>query len=246
MGRIAVVTSGKGGAGKSTLAAGLGLALSDAGASVLLVDGDAGLRSLDLMLGVGQDIVFDLSDIFAGNCEPVRAVYPSGYNPNLALLPAPVSLEGLCSPRDLRRLVKGFSRYYDFILIDCPAGTGRGFETAVGAADNALVVTTPDPVCARDAAVVGDLLAARGVSARLVINRLRPRLVMRGKLPDIDEIIDTAGIRLIGVVPEDDAIPFAAAAGDRLPAACPAARCLRNIASRLCGDPVPLAPLEKM
>ena len=213
---------------------------------MLLVDGDAGLRSLDLMLGVGQDIVFDLSDIFAGNCEPMRAVYPSGYNPNLALLPAPVSLEGLCSPRDLRRLVKGFSRYYDFILIDCPAGTGRGFETAVGAADNALVVTTPDPVCARDAAVVGDLLAARGVSARLVINRLRPRLVMRGKLPDIDEIIDTAGIRLIGVVPEDDAIPFAAAAGDRLPAACPAARCLRNIASRLCGDPVLLAPLEKM
>ena len=185
------------------------------------------------MLGVGQEIIFDLSDIFAGNCEPVRAVYASGYNPNLALLPAPVSLEGLCSPRDLRRLAKGFSRFYDFVLIDCPAGTGKGFETAVGAADSAIVVTTPDPVCARDAGVVGDLLARRRLPARLLINRLRPRLVMRGKLPDIDTVIDTAGIRLLGVIPEDDAIPFAAAAGTRLPAgvcgtwpaACAETRC---------------------
>ena len=246
MGRIAVVTSGKGGAGKSTVSAGLGYALAAAGAKVLLVDGDAGLRSLDLMLGVGQDIVLDLSDIFAGNCEPLRAVYPSGYNPNLSLLPAPARLEGLCSPHDLRRLCRGFARLYDFVLIDCPAGTGAGFETAVAAADTALVVTTPDLICARDAGLVADLLDEAGVPARLIINRVRVAPVLQGKMPDLDTIIDTAGVQLIGVIPEDEQLTIAVANGRPLPDNGTAAACFRNIARRFCGDDVPLLPLQKM
>lgn len=246
MGRITVVTSGKGGAGKSTVSAGLGHALAAAGASVLLIDGDAGLRGLDLMLGVGQDIVFDLSDIFAGNCEPIRAVYPSGFTPKLSLLPAPVRLEDLCSPNDLRRLCRGFSRHYDFVFIDCPAGTGRGFEAAVTAAESALVVTTPDMICARDAGVVGDLLAERDMAARLIINRLRVTPVLQGKMPDLDQIIDTAALQLIGVIPEDEQLAIAGANGQPLPERGVAISCFRNIARRFCGDDVPLMPLHKL
>ena len=246
MSRITVVTSGKGGAGKSTVSAGLGYALARAGASVLLIDGDAGLRNLDLLLGIGQEIVFDLSDIFAGNCEPIRAVYPSAMCENLSLLPAPSKLEGLCSAAELRALCRGFARHYDFVFIDSPAGTGEGFETAVGAADSALVVTTPDAICARDAGVIGDMLAARDMEARLIINRLRVLPVLQGKMPDIDTIIDTAGIRLIGVIPEDEHVTLAGANGRPLPDRGVAKDCFVNIARRLCGDYVPLADLQKM
>lgn len=171
MGLVSVVTSGKGGAGKSTVTAGLGCALAKLGHRVLVVDTDAGLRSLDLMLGVGGSTVYDMADIFAGNCEPIRAIYPSPVCPNVFVVPAPVSFEKLCTPQDMKRLCRGFARYYDHVIIDCPAGLGRGFETAVAAAERALVVTTPDMVCARDAQVVGHLLFARDLPARLIINR---------------------------------------------------------------------------
>lgn len=246
MGRITVVTSGKGGAGKSTVSAGLGYALAQVGASVLLVDGDAGLRGLDLMLGIGQDIVFDLGDIFAGNCEPIRAVYRSPFSDNLSLLPAPSELAGLCSPTDLRRLCRGFAQHYDFVFIDCPAGTGRGFETAVTAAESALVVSTPDAICARDAGVVGELLEERDIPARLIINRLRVTPVLQGKMPDLDTIIDTAGIQLIGVIPEDEQLTVSVANGRPMPDRGVAHTCFRNIARRFCGDEVPLMALHKL
>lgn len=137
-------------------------------------------------------------------------------------------------------------RYYDHVIIDCPAGLGRGFETAVAAAERALVVTTPDMVCARDAQVVGHLLFARDLPARLIINRLRPSLVMRGAMPDVDEIIDTAGLQLMGVLPEDEQVAVANANGRPLPDACNASSCFSNIARRYLGEDVPLARLEKM
>lgn len=246
MGQVAVVTSGKGGAGKSTVAAGLGCALAKQGAQVLLVDVDAGLRSLDLMLGVGGETVYDMADIFAGNCEPVRAIYPSPVCAGLSVVPAPVSLERLCSPGDMRRLCRGFARYYDHVLIDCPAGVGRGFEVAVAGADKALVVTTPDMVCARDAQIVAGLLERRRLPARLVVNRLRVSPILDGRMPDVDEIIDAAGLQLIGILPEDEAVAVANANGAPLPADCHAAVCFANIAARYTGHEVPLARLEKM
>ena len=135
---------------------------------------------------------------------------------------------------------------FDHVIIDCPAGLGRGFETAVAAAERALVVTTPDMVCARDAQVVGHLLFARDLPARLIINRLRPSLVMRGAMPDVDEIIDTAGLQLMGVLPEDEQVAVANANGRPLPDACNASSCFSNIARRYLGEDVPLARLEKM
>lgn len=246
MGLISVVTSGKGGAGKSTVTAGLGSALAKLGSRVLVVDTDAGLRSLDLMLGVSGSAVYDMSDIFAGHCEPIRAIYPSPVCTNVFVVPAPASFEKLCTPQDMRRLCRGFAQYYDHVIIDCPAGLGRGFETAVAAAERALVVTTPDMVCARDAQVVGYRLEEYAIPARLLINRLRPSLVMRGLMPDVDEIIDTAGIQLIGILPEDEEVAVANANGRPLPSHCNAAACMDNIARRYLGEEVPLARLEKM
>lgn len=246
MGRITVVTSGKGGAGKSTVTAGLGCALARLSRKILLVDADAGLRSLDLMLGVGGGAVYDMADIFAGNCEPIRAIYPSPICPGVFVVPAPVSLDRLCTPQDMRRLCKGFSQFYDDVIIDCPAGLGPGFETAVAAAGQALVVSTPDMVCARDAQIVSRLLEERGIPALLVINRLRARPVLEGRTPDVDEIIDTAGLRLLGILPEDEQVAVANANGQPLPFDCNAAVCFANIARRYLGEQVPLARLEKM
>ncbi|MBQ4333228.1 MAG: septum site-determining protein MinD [Clostridia bacterium] len=246
MSQICVVTSGKGGAGKSTVTAGLGYALSRHNGRVLLIDADAGLRSLDLMLGVGGTTMFDLADVFAGNCEPVRAIYPSPVFQNVFVLPAPIRLEEMCSPSEMRALCRGLASYYDQVIIDCPAGIGPGFDTAVAAADRALVVSTPDMVCARDAQILGHLLEERKMPAHLIINRLRPNKVMDGSMPDVDEIIDTAGIQLLGIIPEDEEVAVANANARPLPAACNAAVCFDNIARRFMGGYVPLAKLEKM
>ncbi len=246
MNRICVVTSGKGGAGKSTVSAGLGYALAKNGHRVLLIDADAGLRSLDLMLGVGGTTMFDLSDVFAGNCEPVKAIYPSPVCQNVFVLPAPVSLEEMCSPHDMARLCRGLSRYYEDIIVDCPAGVGNGFKTAIACANRALVVTTPDMVCARDAQIVARLLDENHMQSHLLINRLRPQKVIDGSMPDVDEIIDTAGIQLLGIIPEDETVAVANANGRPLPSDCNAAVCFGNIALRYCGENVPLAKLEKM
>lgn len=246
MSEITVITSGKGGAGKSTVTAGLGYALSQLSGRVLLIDADAGLRSLDLMLGVGGTTMYDLADVFAGNCEPVRAIYPSPVFQNVFVLPAPIRLEDMCTPQEMRNLCRGLAAYYDQVIIDCPAGLGRGFDTAVEAADRALVVSTPDMVCARDAQILAHLLEEKRLRTHLIINRLRPAKVMDGSMPDVDEIIDTAGIQLLGIIPEDEEVAVANANGRPLPAACNAAICFANIARRFLGDSVPLARLEKM
>ncbi len=246
MNQIAVITSGKGGAGKSTVTAGLGYALSRLNGRVLLIDADAGLRSLDLMLGVAGNTMYDLADVFAGNCEPVRAIYPSPVFQNVFVLPAPILMEDMCTAEEMRSLCQGLTAYYDQIIIDCPAGLGRGFETAVAAADRALVVSTPDMVCARDAQIIARLLEERGIPSHLVINRLRPSKVIDGSMPDVDEVIDTAGIQLLGIIPEDEQVAVANANGRPLPADCHAAVCFANLAARYMGQSVPLAHLEKM
>ena len=243
MGRITVITSGKGGVGKSTVSACLGAAFASRGQRVLLVDGDAGLRSLDLMTGIGDRVVFHLGDVFEGRCEPIKAIYQSPYSPSLYIIPASVSLDQLCTPHDMLRLCHGFSRYFDQVLIDCPAGIGPGFQAAVSGAEAALVLSTPDLICARDAAIIGQLLQKRQIRARLVINRLRPALIRKGLLPDVDEIIDIAGIRLLGIVPEDDKLTVAASAGQQIPDDIPAVRCIQRIAGRILGENLPLTRL---
>lgn len=243
MGQVTVVTSGKGGAGKSTVSAGLGVALAREGHKVLLIDGDAGLRSLDLMLGISGTVVYDIADVLAGACAPSHAIYASPLYSGVFVLPAPMQLERLCTPEQMRRLCTGLARWYDDVIVDCPAGVGRGFDTAVAGATSALVVTTPDMICARDAQIVSQLLERYRIPARLIINRVRTKPVRQGKMPDLDAIIDTAGVQLIGVIPEDEKVAVAGAYGNPLPGDALASVCFRHTAQRLLGAQVPLTEL---
>ena len=262
MGAVTVITSGKGGVGKSTISAGLGCALACRGKRVLLIDGDAGLRSLDSMLNIDQQVVFDISDIVNGNCEPIRAIYSCENSvglPNLFVLPAPARERDVLHPKVMKRLVEILAPYYDHVLIDCPAGVGRGFASAVAAAQRALVVTTPNPVCIRDSDKVRQLLNQMGMPIqRLVINRFHKDTFYKlDQYEDLDTIIDATGIRLIAVVPEDTAlmgnIPEAVMrvmnnSVQRFfaPKNSPGALALHRLASRLEGENVPLVNFEKL
>ena len=172
MGAVTVITSGKGGVGKSTVAAGLGSALARREKRVLLIDGDAGLSCLDHMLDVAEERVYDVSDVISGGAQLRQAIYACPWQERMDLLAAPSREEDIVSPGVMRQLVGELSRYYDHVLIDCPAGIGAGFESAVAAAQRALVVSTPDPVCLRNGAKARMALERLGLRQhRLVINR---------------------------------------------------------------------------
>ena len=255
MGTAIVVTSGKGGVGKSTVSLGLAAQLAANGERVLLLDCDAGLRSLDRMTGTEEALVFDSSDVVAGRCAPSEAIYPCSAMPGVSLMPAPANGEDLVPEHVMRRLVPMLKRYFDRVLLDSPAGVGRGFRAAAAAADQALVVCSPDPVCIRDASIVRRLLLETGVSEqRLIINRFHAayfRSLSSGEqaeMPsspgvcrDLDDVIDLSGIRLIGVVPEDREMAASFQRG-RLPdPGAPGMMALSRITARLNGVPVPLA-----
>ena len=246
MGAITVITSGKGGVGKSTTSVGLACALSQRGRRVLLVDGDAGLRSLDRMLGVDASLVYDISDVTAGRCEPIRAIYPCpGFN-GLFLLPAPAREQDTVSPEIMKQLIPLIAAYYDHVLIDSPAGVGLGFFSAIAAAQRALVVTNPDPVCVRDTAIVHRLLTEAGIQEqRMVINRFQySRFRKLGCFEDLDSMIDESGLRLIAVIPEDFHLTTAAAKSQPASRRSSGAMAYYRLAARLEGDRVPLASLR--
>lgn len=204
MNNVYVVTSGKGGAGKSTVTAFLGIELCKLGKKVLLIDMDEGLRSLDLMLDVSSHTLFDVSDIIKGNCNVNQAIIPVKQCSNLYLLPAPVTVNSLNSPKGMRILCDKLSEYFDFILIDSPAGVGKGFVNAISGADNALVVVNPDVVSVRDGAYVARLLREKNINnLRLIINKIDVDLVKKGIFYNIDEVIDATTLQLIAAIPYD-------------------------------------------
>ncbi len=204
MGRSIVVTSGKGGVGKTTLCASLGLALASLGKRVVLVDADITLNNLDLTLGLEGAVAYDLYDVVQGQCRLRQALlrYPMG--DNLYLLPSVHPL-GDIEDKAFRQIVVTLCETHDFVLIDCPAGIDEGFCRAVSAVREALVVTTPTPTALRDAdKVLGLLEGYRLQSTALVVNRVRGDLVMDGSLPDVADIARLLHVRIAGVVPEDD------------------------------------------
>ncbi|HEX3016895.1 MAG TPA: P-loop NTPase [Caproicibacter sp.] len=248
MDTVTVITSGKGGVGKSTISAGLGTALAARGKRVLLIDGDAGLGCLDHMLGVSERRVFDIADVVSGTAEPDKAVYVSSFSPNLFLLPAPETEEDVVSPDIMRELVSIFSRYYDHVIIDSPAGVGQGFLSAVASARRAMLVATPDPVCLRDAAQTRLRLQEAGITQqRLIINRFNStNFKAQGYYRDLDSVIDAAGVRLIAVIPDDPLLAAAGANAQPAPQKSPGAMALARLAARLEGNQVPLPPLQKL
>lgn len=245
MGRLLVVTSGKGGAGKSTVAAGLGMALSHRGHSVLLVDMDEGLRCLDFMLGVSETTLFDLGDVLAGNKTLQEAMQPVFGNPGFLLLAAPAAT-GMIRQEDMERLSADLCRRYDYVIFDCPAGVDRGFRFSLPPHAQALVVVNPEPVSVRDASVVERLLEEMEITPRLmVLNRFDRGRMKSGVFPNIDSIIDESGLRLAAVIPEDQRLAAAFAAGIE-PKKGRALKAFARLAARLDGEAVPLPKPQKI
>lgn len=249
MGEAIVITSGKGGVGKTTTSANVGSALALNGAKVCMVDTDLGLRNLDVLMGLESQIYYDLVDVIEGRCTIEQALVKDIRFDNLYMLPATQTKDkDAVNPDQVKQLVDDLKRNYDYVIIDCPAGIEQGFKNAIAGADRAIVVTNPELAAVRDAdRVIGLLASARIHDARLVVNRVRPNLVQTGAMLDIDEICQILSIDLIGVVPDDELVIKAANSGQPtvLNKQSRAALAYHNIARRIAGESVPLMKLEE-
>jgi len=248
MGEVYVITSGKGGVGKTTTTANIGAALAMEGKKVVLLDADIGLRNLDVVLGLENRIVYDLIDVTEGTCRLKQALVRDKRFDGLYLLPAAQTRDKTAvSPKQMQDLCKELKEQFDYVLIDCPAGIEQGFKNAVAGADKAIVVTIPEVSAVRDADRIIGLLASNDLPyPQLIINRLRIDMVKRGDMMNIDDTIDILGIDLLGVVPDDESIVVSTNKGEPVVADNDslASKAFRNIARRLEGSMVPIMDFE--
>lgn len=248
MENVIVITSGKGGVGKTTTTANLGTGLALAGKKVVLVDTDIGLRNLDVVLGLENRIVYDLVDVVEGTCKLKQALIRDKRYEGLYLLPAAQTRNKMAvSPDQMKELISELEKEFDYILIDCPAGIERGFKNAVAGAKSAIVVTVPEVSSVRDADRIIGLLSSNGIDdVKLLINRLRPELVKKGDMLGIEDTLEILGVDLIGVVPEDEKIFRSSNLGE--PAvtdkASDAGTAYQNVTQRVLGNQVPMMNLE--
>ncbi len=204
MAKTILITSGKGGVGKSTVCTMLGAALARQNSRVLMLETDCGLRNLDLMNGLEDQVVYDLGDVLLGRCEPAKAILKCPASPGLDLLPAAGSTRFQIPAGTLNRLIEGLKDFYDFILVDCPAGFDDIFDAVCAASDMGLVVVSPNLISVKDGAKAADLLWQAGIrEGRLLINMVPRRWKPTEALPDFDAIIDQVGLQLLGVIPVD-------------------------------------------
>ncbi|MCF8563557.1 septum site-determining protein MinD [Alicyclobacillus tolerans] len=249
MGTAIVVTSGKGGVGKTTSTSNIGTALALLGKKVCMVDADIGLRNLDVVMGLENRIIYDIVDVASGECRLEQALIRDKRFEHLTLLPASQTKDkSALSAEAARNIVEGLKQTYDFVIIDCPAGIEHGFKVAVAGADQAIVVTTPETAAVRDADRVIGLLEAENIrSPKLIVNRIRPKMVKQGDMLDIDEIVQVLAIDLLGIVPDDEAIIGNANKGEPtvMKPDSKASMAYRNIARRMLGDSVPLMVLDE-
>ncbi len=249
MSEVIVVTSGKGGVGKTTTTANIGTGLANAGKKVVLVDTDIGLRNLDVVMGLENRIVYDLVDVVEGSCRVKQALIKDKRYEGLYLLPAAQTRDkSAVNPQQMMKLCQELKEEFDYILIDCPAGIEQGFKNAIAGADRAIVVTTPEVSAVRDADRIIGLLEANELrNPKLLINRLRSDMVKRGDMMSIDDIIDILAIGLIGVVPDDEKIVVSTNRGE--PAINDdkslAGQAYRNIVKRIMGQEVPFLNLDE-
>ena len=248
MGEAIVVTSGKGGVGKTTTSANLGTALALLGKKVCMVDTDIGLRNLDVVMGLENRIIYNLVDVAEGRCRLPQALIKDKRFDELYLLPAAQTKDKhAVSPEQVRTIILELKNDFEYVIIDCPAGIEQGFKNAVAGADKAIVVTTPENAAVRDADRIIGLLENEKISSpKLVINRIRPQMVKKGEMLDIDEICSVLAIDLLGIVPDDEHVIKAANLGEPtvMNPSSRAAIAYRNIARRIVGDTVPLMQLE--
>lgn len=205
MSEVIVIASGKGGTGKTTVCAGLAVALAKDKNRVLIMDCDSGMRGVDMMLGISDILVYDIADVISGECDLGDAMYRVDEELELYSIAAPLHAEDEVSPSLIKEFVEKVKEEFDYILIDSPAGTGSGFIAAANAADRALVVINTEPISIRGCKNIGSRLRELNITdTRLIINRFdKDRFYRMGLYQDLDEVIDEAGMRLIGLIPED-------------------------------------------
>lgn len=240
---VIVVTSGKGGVGKTTTTANVGSGLAQAGAKVLLIDTDIGLRNLDVVMGLENRIVYNLVDVIEGHCRLKQALIRDKRYSSLYLLPcAQTKDKTAVNESQMRRLIEQVSKDFDYILLDSPAGIEQGFKNAIAGATRALVVTTPEVSAIRDAdRIIGLLEANEFTKIDLIINRIRYDLVKRGDMMTAEDVVDILSIPLIGVIPDDENVVIATNRGEPLVGSQTlAGRAYRNICYRVLGKQVPL------
>lgn len=245
--QVITVTSGKGGVGKTTAVANLATALAMDGKRVVCIDGDIGLRNLDVVMGLENRIVYDIVDVIEGRCKLKQAMIRDKHYPEMYLIPAAQTRDkNAVSPSDMIRICKDLRPDTDFIIIDSPAGIERGFRNSIAAADSVLVVTNPEVSAVRDAdRVVGILEAEEKGNPSLIINRLNPTLVKNNDMLSAEDVLDLLGIRLIGIVPEDENVIIGSNRGAPVvtDGKSRAGQAFRNIAKRLQGNDVPFMDL---
>ena len=242
LGEIIVVTSGKGGVGKTTTTASIGAALALKGHRTLVVDADIGLRNLDVILGLENRIVFNLVDVAKNACKPNQATIKSKKSNNLYLLPASQTDDkDVISEEEIKNVLDQYRREFHYILVDSPAGIEQGFRNACAGADSALVVCTPEVASIRDADRVVGLLSARSIEARLIINRIDFDMVKRGDMLSVKDVQEILGIELIGVIERDENVIVAANTGEPVVynVKARAGAAFSRIAARITGEVVP-------
>lgn len=248
MGEVIVVTSGKGGVGKTTTTANLGTGFALLGKKVVLIDADIGLRNLDVVMGLENRIVYDLVDVTEGNCRLKQALIRDKRYETLYLLPAAQTKDKTAvNPEQMHQLCKELAQDFDYVIIDCPAGIEQGFKNAIAGADRAIIVTTPEVSAVRDADRIIGLLESEGKSnPKLIVNRIRPQMVKQGDMMNIDDIIEILAIDLLGIIPEDEYIVISTNRGEPAVATpvSNAGTAYKNIVRRLMGENVPLMKLE--
>ena len=247
--QVITITSGKGGVGKTTAVANLAVALAADGARVACIDGDIGLRNLDIVMGLENRIVYDVVDVIEGRCRLRQAMIRDKRLPELYLIPAAQTRDkSAVTPTDMIRLCKELRNEVDWVLIDSPAGIERGFKNSIAAADRVLVLTNPEVSAVRDADRVIGILEAEGKGTpSLIINRLNPVMVKQHDMLSAEDVLDLLAIKLIGVVPEDEGVIVGTNRGNpvALDPKSRAGQAFRNIAKRIQGQDVPFMDLDQ-
>ena len=247
MSEVIVVTSGKGGVGKTTTVANIGTGLAQLDKKVVLVDTDIGLRNLDVVLGLENRIVYNLVDVIEGNCRMKQALIRDKRYQNLFLLPSAQTRDkSSVSPEQMKKLCEELKPDFDFIILDCPAGIEQGFKNAIAGADSAIVVTTPEVSAIRDAdRIIGLLQANEMPKIQLIINRLRMDMVKRGEMMSVEDVTEILAVDLLGAIPDDEAVVVATNQGEPLCGKnCPSGQALENICRRISGEAVPLMDFQ--
>ncbi|MBS4535867.1 septum site-determining protein MinD [Clostridium sp. D2Q-14] len=248
MSEVIVITSGKGGVGKTTTSANVGTGLAMLGKKVVVVDADIGLRNLDVVMGLENRIVYDIVDVVEGVCRLKQGLIKDKRYEGLYLLPAAQTKDKTAvSPKQMQDLTEELKKSFDYVIIDCPAGIEQGFQNAIAGADKSIVVTTPEISAVRDADRIIGLLEAKGLyEPKLIINRIRHDMVKKGDMMNIDDMIDILAIDLLGIVPDDESIVISSNKGEPVVTndKALAGQAYRNISKRIQGEEVPLLNLD--